>query len=145
MSLIVISHDSVSWEMNDSHASIPKLDGRQPRGWLSPRKRFLPTLEAMSSMTSAPPPVFGGTVTTGSIKAHPSAHRCAQWQSWITSRHHHATERFRRDDHRCLYCGDQFPEGTTQIMWYRRRGGTDKWENVVAVCKRCNWLKDAYA
>ena len=22
------------------------------------------------------------------------------------------------------------------------RGGTDKWENVVAACKRCNWLKD---
>jgi 5-methylcytosine-specific restriction endonuclease McrA len=22
------------------------------------------------------------------------------------------------------------------------RGGSDKWENVVAACKRCNWLKD---
>jgi 5-methylcytosine-specific restriction endonuclease McrA len=22
------------------------------------------------------------------------------------------------------------------------RGGGNKWENVVAACKRCNWLKD---
>jgi hypothetical protein len=51
---------------------------------------------------------------------------------------------FRRDDHRCLYCGSQFSraELTRDHVLPISRGGTDQWENVVAACKRCNWLKD---
>ena len=51
---------------------------------------------------------------------------------------------FRRDDHRCLYCGGQFSrsELTRDHVVPISRGGSDKWENVVAACKRCNWLKD---
>jgi hypothetical protein len=51
---------------------------------------------------------------------------------------------FRRDDYRCLYCGNQFSrsELTRDHVIPTSRGGTDKWENVVAACKRCNWLKD---
>ena len=51
---------------------------------------------------------------------------------------------FRRDDHRCLYCGSQFrrSELTRDHVIPISRGGGNKWENVVAACKRCNWLKD---
>jgi 5-methylcytosine-specific restriction endonuclease McrA len=51
---------------------------------------------------------------------------------------------FRRDDHRCLYCGGQFSrsELTRDHVVPISRGGSDKWENLVAACKRCNWLKD---
>ena len=51
---------------------------------------------------------------------------------------------FRRDDHSCQYCGRQFPraELTRDHVLPTSRGGTDRWENVVAACKRCNWEKD---
>ena len=51
---------------------------------------------------------------------------------------------FRRDDHRCLYCGDQFSRSdlTRDHVQPMSRGGLDRWENVVAACKRCNWQKD---
>ncbi len=51
---------------------------------------------------------------------------------------------FRRDDHRCLYCGQQFTRTglTRDHVLPTSRGGTDRWENVVAACKRCNWQKD---
>lgn len=51
---------------------------------------------------------------------------------------------FRRDDHRCLYCGLQFFRSalTRDHVVPTSRGGTDRWENVVAACKRCNWQKD---
>jgi len=51
---------------------------------------------------------------------------------------------FRRDDNRCLYCGTQHPrnELTRDHVIPKSRGGDDRWENVVAACKRCNWLKD---
>ena len=51
---------------------------------------------------------------------------------------------FRRDDHRCLYCGQQFhrAELTRDHVLPTSRGGRDRWENVVAACRRCNWAKD---
>ena len=51
---------------------------------------------------------------------------------------------FRRDDHRCLYCGQQYPRGalTRDHVQPTSRGGKDRWENVVAACRRCNWKKD---
>jgi len=51
---------------------------------------------------------------------------------------------FRRDDHRCLYCGEQYSrsELTRDHVLPMSRGGRDRWENVVAACKRCNWQKD---
>lgn len=51
---------------------------------------------------------------------------------------------FRRDNHRCLYCGQQYARGdlTRDHVLPTSRGGTNRWENVVAACKRCNWQKD---
>ena len=43
-----------------------------------------------------------------------------------------------------LHFGGQFSRGnlTRDHVLPISRGGDDKWENVVAACKRCNWLKD---
>ena len=51
---------------------------------------------------------------------------------------------FRRDNHRCLYCGQQFSRGelTRDHIIPVSRGGRNKWENVVSACRRCNWTKD---
>jgi 5-methylcytosine-specific restriction endonuclease McrA len=49
-------------------------------------------------------------------------------------------ELFRRDDHICLYCGQEQPdEGLTRDHVVPiSRGGRDCWSNVVTACKRCN-------
>ena len=51
---------------------------------------------------------------------------------------------FRRDNHRCLYCGQQYSRTdlTRDHVLPTSRGGNNRWENVVAACKRCNWQKD---
>jgi len=54
---------------------------------------------------------------------------------------------FFRDDCQCLYCGKYFPhsELSRDHVEPTSKGGLDRWENVVAACKRCNQRKgDAY-
>lgn len=48
-----------------------------------------------------------------------------------------------RDDHRCQYCGRQFPtaELTLDHVIPRSQSGTTNWENVVCACPRCNVRK----
>ena len=50
---------------------------------------------------------------------------------------------FYRDNCQCLYCGDYFTfaELSRDHVFPSSRGGEDKWENVVAACKRCNQRK----
>ena len=47
---------------------------------------------------------------------------------------------FRRDDHFCMYCGDQFNDKslTRDHVIPVSQGGANKWSNVVAACQRCN-------
>jgi len=53
---------------------------------------------------------------------------------------------FARDNYQCLYCGRYF--GTQALsrdhVQPLSRGGEDRWENVVAACKRCNQHKGSY-
>lgn len=53
---------------------------------------------------------------------------------------------FRRDDYRCLYCGKHFNflQLSRDHVHPTSRGGRDKWENVVAACKRCNQHKSNF-
>ncbi len=53
---------------------------------------------------------------------------------------------FHRDNFQCLYCGYHFaPEDLSRDHVHPvSRGGQDKWENVVASCKRCNQRKGNY-
>lgn len=50
---------------------------------------------------------------------------------------------FQRDDYRCLYCGKRFSflQLSRDHVHPTSRGGKDRWQNVVAACKRCNQHK----
>lgn len=48
---------------------------------------------------------------------------------------------FRRDDHRCQYCGRRGSDLTLDHVQPRSRGGPTSWENVVACCRSCNARK----
>ncbi len=50
---------------------------------------------------------------------------------------------FRRDAHRCMYCGLEFDDRTLtrDHIIPRVQGGRDRWTNVVAACARCNHRK----
>lgn len=50
---------------------------------------------------------------------------------------------FKRDDHLCLYCGNQSSkrELTRDHVTPVSKGGFDTWQNVVSACKRCNNIK----
>lgn len=59
------------------------------------------------------------------------------------------TALFSRDNYQCLYCGKRFAGGelSRDHVHPTSRGGLNRWENVVAACKRCNqrkghWLLD---
>ncbi len=47
---------------------------------------------------------------------------------------------FRRDEHFCMYCGNQFSdrELTRDHVIPVSQGGQNKWSNVAAACQRCN-------
>lgn len=50
---------------------------------------------------------------------------------------------FARDGYMCMYCSRPFPAAqlTRDHIVPTSRGGQDKWENVVAACRRCNQHK----
>ena len=50
---------------------------------------------------------------------------------------------YARDDHRCQYCGDQFPSGelTFDHVVPVAQGGGKSWENIVSCCITCNRRK----
>jgi 5-methylcytosine-specific restriction endonuclease McrA len=50
---------------------------------------------------------------------------------------------FARDRFHCLYCSRQFAAGalTRDHVVPLSRGGRDRWQNVVAACRRCNQFK----
>lgn len=86
---------------------------------------------------------------------NPMGEQSVLWLSPIIAcdgdtRHHQFTPAlsnrllFRRDHHRCMYCGQEFHshELTRDHILPSSQGGRDIWTNVVTACKRCNWKKD---
>lgn len=53
---------------------------------------------------------------------------------------------FARDNFFCMYCALEFPAAalTRDHVVPVSRGGSDRWENVVAACRRCNQYKANY-
>ncbi|MDF7818173.1 HNH endonuclease [Runella sp. MFBS21] len=50
---------------------------------------------------------------------------------------------FKRDSHRCVYCGAQ-EDLTLDHVMPKSRGGRTSWDNLVTACKRCNTRKGDY-
>ena len=50
---------------------------------------------------------------------------------------------FKRDGHRCQYCGTH-EDLTLDHVMPKSRGGKSSWDNLVAACKRCNARKGDY-
>lgn len=48
---------------------------------------------------------------------------------------------FRRDNHRCQYCGKTSGNMTLDHVVPKSLGGTDSWENLVCACSECNTRK----
>lgn len=53
---------------------------------------------------------------------------------------------FLRDNNQCMYCAQRLSGGelTRDHVVPISRGGADRWENVVASCRRCNQKKAAF-
>ena len=48
---------------------------------------------------------------------------------------------FRRDNHKCVYCGSS-KNLTIDHVLPKSRGGGNTWANLVTCCKSCNRIKD---
>ncbi len=48
---------------------------------------------------------------------------------------------FKRDGHRCVYCGKD-NDLTLDHVLPKSRGGENSWENLVTCCSKCNGKKD---
>jgi len=47
----------------------------------------------------------------------------------------------KRDDSECQYCGKKASAMTIDHVIPKDKGGKDKWDNLVAACKKCNIYK----
>ena len=130
--------------------TILKLDvSGQPRGWLTLNEAVTAYAlrDVVYGIGEALPPVLGGVQRLTGVRSKIILQPIVALDGRVLN---HFTPPlcnrtlFRRDGHRCLYCGGQFckNELTRDHVLPISRGGTDTWENVVAACKRCNLLKD---
>lgn len=127
--------------------------GGTPRAWISYRDAIL--YAATDSISWIPPGVtvhtaFGGTNRDGNVSQldvaaimavkGPAAAKFAAY-----SKMPRVTRKvlFARDNHRCAYCGDEFPEAvlTRDHINPRRYGGKNTWTNLITACKPCNGHK----
>lgn len=130
--------------------AILKLDlAGQPRGWLSLHEAISAYArgDVVYGIGDVLPPVFGGVQRLSGKRSRIDLQPIVALQGRIVQGFTPPLcnrTLFRRDDHRCLYCGTQHSrsELTRDHVMPVSRGGSDRWENVVAACKRCNWQKD---
>ncbi|MEE4144137.1 MAG: HNH endonuclease [Halieaceae bacterium] len=130
--------------------TILRLDvAGQPRGWITAHEAISAYAkgDVIYGIGATLPPYFGGvqrlTGTRSRIELQPIVAIQGRIIQGFSPPLCNRTL-VRRDDHRCLYCGQQYARAdlTRDHVLPTSRGGTDRWENVVAACKRCNWQKD---
>lgn len=128
---------------------ILKLDvSGQPRGWISTQEAVTAYArgDVIYGIGDTLPPVYGGiqrlTGRRSRIDLQPIIALQGRVRGGFSLPLCNRTL-FRRDDHRCLYCGRQYPRAqlTRDHVQPTSRGGNDRWENVVAACRHCNWAK----
>jgi len=130
--------------------AILRLDlAGQPRSWMTLQEAISAYArgDVVYGIGAPLPPVFGGIQRLSGIRSQIELQPIIAVQGRIVDNFTPPLcnrTLFRRDDHRCLYCGTRKSrhELTRDHVLPVSRGGTDKWENVVAACKRCNWTKD---
>ena len=130
--------------------TILRLDvAGQPRGWITVHEAISAYAkgDVLYGIGASLPPYFGGVQRLTGERSRIEMQPIVAIQGRITRRFSPPLcnrTLFRRDDHRCLYCGGQFTRAdlTRDHVLPTSRGGNDRWENVVAACKRCNWQKD---
>ena len=130
--------------------TILRLDlAGQPRGWLTLHEAISAYAkgDVIYGIGDVLAPVFGGVQRLSGIRSRIDPQPIVAIQGRIIQGFSPPLcnrTLFRRDDHCCLYCGSQFArvELTRDHVLPKSRGGTDRWENVVAACRRCNWHKD---
>lgn len=129
---------------------ILKLDvAGQPRGWMTAHEAITAYVrgDVVYGIGDPLPPLFGGvqrlTGRRSRVDLQPILALSGRVMAGFTLPLCNRTL-FRRDDHRCLYCGRQYSRAdlTRDHVLPTSRGGRDRWENVVAACRRCNWQKD---
>mgnify|MGYP001119415639 CR=1 FL=1 len=130
-------------------ATILRLDvAGQPRGWITLHEAVTAYArgDVLYGIGEPLPPILGGTQRLSGQRSRIDLQPIVALQGRIVDSFNLPLcnrSLFRRDDHRCLYCGTQQNRGelTRDHVLPTSRGGHDRWENVVAACRRCNWQK----
>ncbi len=130
--------------------AILKLDVTgQPKGWLTINEAVSAYArnDVLYGIGELLPPIFGGIQRISGIQSRIDLQPIIALEGKVLGDFVPALcnrTLFKRDDHRCIYCGNQFKRSdlTRDHVRPLSRGGTDRWENVVAACKRCNFRKD---
>ena len=130
--------------------AILRLDlAGQPRGWLTLQETITAYArgDVIYGIGDPLPPVYGGiprlTGHRSTLVVQPIiATEGKIYDAFIPPLCNRTL--FTSADPRCPSCGH--PASTHQLtrdhVLPASRGGTNKWENVVAACKRCNWQND---
>lgn len=130
--------------------TILRLDvAGQPRGWITVHEAISAYAkgDVIYGIGDTLPPYFGGIQRLTGLRSRIDLQPIVAVQGRIIQGFSPPLcnrTLFRRDGHRCLYCGQQHSRGdlTRDHVLPTSRGGSNRWENVVAACKRCNWQKD---
>lgn len=130
--------------------TILKLDlAGQPRGWITAHEAVSAYArgDVMYGIGNTLPPVLGGIQRISGLQSRIDLQPIIAVHGKIIDGFSLPLTNktlFKRDDHRCLYCGRQFSRSqlTRDHVQPTSRGGENRWENVVAACNRCNWHKD---
>jgi hypothetical protein len=130
--------------------TILRLDvAGQPRGWITVNEAISAYAkgDVIYGIGETLPPYFGGIQRLTGLRSRIDLQPIVAIQGRIIQGFSPPLcnrTLFRRDGHRCLYCGQQHNRGdlTRDHVLPTSRGGTNRWGNVVAACKRCNWQKD---
>ena len=130
--------------------TILRLDvAGQPRGWFTVHEAISAYAkgDVIYGIGETLPPYFGGVQRLTGLRSRIDLQPIVAIQGRIIQGFSPPLcnrTLFRRDNHRCLYCGQQYSRAdlTRDHVLPTSRGGTNRWGNVVAACKRCNWQKD---
>ena len=107
------------------------------------QRAFVVHYKGNAEVLAVHPDEFFRTPSTVNQYAKPSIIRVNRWIKLDYTKTPLTRDNvFKRDGHRCVYCGDgKRQQLTLDHVLPRSKGGRDEWENLVTACKRCNGEK----